>query len=48
MTSKDILSGATFLEQLVKEEEFLHYANKKYDKYEQLYKTHLNKIREFT
>lgn len=38
LIAKDLLLGPNFLEKLVIEEEALHYARKKYDKYEQIYK----------
>lgn len=44
LASKDLLSGPSFLERLVIEEEALHYARKKYEKYDQIYKEAMAKI----
>lgn len=46
--SKDLMSGSSFLEKLLFEEEMLHMAKKKYDKYDNIYKETSRKVREFT
>ena len=48
MVSKDLMSGASFLERLLFEEQMLHLAKKKYEKYDNAYKESMRKIRDLT
>ena len=44
MLSKDLVNEHTFLDKLLFEEEALHFANKKYEKYDKIYKEAVSKI----
>ena len=48
MVSRDLMSGASFLEKLLFEEQMLQLAKKKFNKYDTAYKDSVRKVRDFT
>ena len=48
MVSRDLMSGSSFLEKLLFEEQMLQLAKKKFNKYDSTYKESVRKVRDFT